>query len=131
MTTIVLPTPPSSNALYRNTTARERALFARRGFKAKMRVKTDRYATWLQAAGWEIKRQRPAPIKGFYAITVTVGRKSRADLNNLVKAVEDLLKKQGVIEDDKFEAECHLYWSDAIEGCRVDLIAVDQGRRAA
>lgn len=105
---ISLPFPPSVNGLYRNR---------RQGG----RVKTDRYNTWLNAAGWELKRQRPPKVTGRYSITVHVERKDkrRRDLGNLHKGISDLLVMHGVIEDDSLEERVILMWSDTVTGCRV------------
>lgn len=112
--------PPSVNSLYANV-------------PGKGRVKTERYRTWAKAAGWDVKAQRPAKVTGRYAITLTVQRKDkrRRDLSNLIKAVSDLLVDQQVIEDDSLEEEVHMYWSRAVEGCVVEIVAIDQQRAAA
>ena len=122
MTTVVdLPFPVSVNALYANV-------------RNVGRVKTARYKTWLNAARWEVKRQRPEPVRGPYEITVLVQRKrGRRDLGNLHKCLSDLLVSHGVIEDDSLEQKVILCWSDVIEGCRVFLepVAAPAHRSAA
>ncbi len=61
MIRITLPLPPSVNALYRNV--------AKRG-----RVKTERYNTWLQAAGWALKEQKPGKVEGPYCLWLYCGK---------------------------------------------------------
>lgn len=105
---IDLPLPPSVNQLYRNAPGRGR-------------VKTDRYKTWINAAGWELKSQRPRRLSGSYALTMLCERKDkrRRDLGNLIKAVEDLLVTHHVVEDDSRCEKIALEWSPVIKGCRV------------
>lgn len=88
MTTVALnlPRPPSVNQLFAN-------------IPGKGRVKTAAYRAWIAAAGWMLKAQRPATIRGRYRLLVLVGP-TRADVDNLTKAVNDLLQSHGVIEND-------------------------------
>jgi crossover junction endodeoxyribonuclease RusA len=109
MIELSIPHPPSVNSLYRNVPGRGRA-------------KTERYKTWLTAAGWEIRRQRPGRIEGPYSLTIIVKRKNkRADLGNLVKAVEDILVAHRVIEDDCHASDIHLHWSDLVTDTQLIL----------
>jgi len=94
-TIINLPMPPSGNALYRN---------ARKG-----RVKTWRYMEWLDAAGWKLKSQEYANVTGPVELSIILPRpltKSgkvnmrRQDASNRIKALEDFLVQNAVIEDD-------------------------------
>lgn len=80
--------PPSTNSLYRNT--------------EKGRRKTADYQTWINSAGWQLKEQRVKPVLGPVTIVIeyTPHDKRRRDISNLVKAVEDLLVYQGIIEAD-------------------------------
>ena len=114
MIAINLPFPVSLNAIYRNVPGRGR-------------VKTERYRTWLQAAGWDIKQQKPERIKGPYQITMLVQRKDKRkrDLSNLIKGVSDLLVTHQIIEDDSLEQRVVMEWSADIEGCRVVLEPFD------
>lgn len=103
-----LPLPPSVNHLYRNV-------------PGKGRVKTDRYKTWITAAGWEMKGRRLPRLTGPYVLTMLCERKKgrRRDLSNLVKAIEDFLVTHRVIEDDSLCQKITLEWSSAVKGCRV------------
>ena len=106
-----LPFPPSVNGLYRNARGRGR-------------VKTDRYAAWINSAGWALKAHRNrSPVKGRVVLHIMYERKDRRkrDLSNLVKAVEDLLVAHKIIEDDSLVEQLSLAWSDHITGCRVCL----------
>jgi Holliday junction resolvase RusA-like endonuclease len=113
---IDLPFPLSTNALYANAGDRGR-------------VKSARYRTWVTAAGWEIKRQRPHAIRGPYSIRITVERKGgrRRDLGNLHKCCSDILVAHGVIADDSDEQEIHMAWSRAVTGCRVEITPIIGG----
>src|SRR6185312_16286504 len=50
MTVLTLPFPISVNALFADGKTR--------------RHKSQRYADWLQEAGWALKSQRPDPVRG-------------------------------------------------------------------
>lgn len=105
-----LPMPPTVNKLYANVAGRGR-------------VKTKRYLTWIQAAGWALKEQKPAKVDGPYCLWLYCERpdKRRRDLANLEKAVSDLLVSHGVVGDDSECAELHLYWSGSGRDCIVHI----------
>lgn len=91
MINITLPFPISVNALYRNV-------------KGVGRVKTQRYRTWIQAAGWDVNQAKQKPMKGWYKIHMTLYEKDnrRRDPDNSFKGVSDLLVTHKLIEDDCF-----------------------------
>lgn len=105
---IDVPRPPSVNSLTHN-------------IPGKGRAKTDRYRTWLRAAGNLLKAQRPGRVSGAYRLTIQVERpegKRRVDLANMEKAASDLLVTYRVIEDDRFAERVTLEWA-AVEGARI------------
>jgi len=88
--TFCLPAPPSANSLFRNV-------------PGVGRVRTARYKTWAQAAGWALKldgnKSRTwETINGPVALTIICG--ARGDLDNKIKALADLLVSSAVIKDD-------------------------------
>jgi Holliday junction resolvase RusA-like endonuclease len=100
-----IPAPPSTNSLYTN----------RRGG----RRKTDRYATWINAAGWDLKAQKPAPLPGPVVVDITVGpRRTNADIDNKIKAVLDLMVRHKIIDDDRNVFEVRARWGTE-KGCQV------------
>ena len=123
MSEITLPLPPSVNALYRNR---------KKDGKGRGRIKTERYNTWLNAAGWELNQQKPPKVKGNYILWLYCERpdKRRRDLGNLLKAMEDLLTDLGVIEDDSLAVEIHLYWRGVGRSCRVRVESATPSRLA-
>lgn len=65
------------------------------------RVKSKPYKAWLTAAGWEIKGQGLRQFQGDYALDIEIGRNtSRADIDNLIKPISDLLVSMKVTDDD-------------------------------
>ena len=118
---IELPFPPSANALFRNATAKD---------NSRKRPQTQRYRTWIRAAGWDLERQRPPKMEGPVALDIAVGKpvnrdgtpnKVRRDIGNLHKAIEDLLVDHGVIEDDSLVHDLRIHWQPGIEGARVTI----------
>ena len=90
--TFTIPSPPSVNNLYAN-------------IPGKGRVKSSRYRTWRQAAGWAMRvdgnKTRSWPtIAGPVEVQFINGNR-RGDLDNGCKAVGDLLVEMGVISDDR------------------------------
>ena len=115
--TVILPIPPSVNAMYRNV--------LRVG-----RVKTLAYKTWqAEAMMSAIAHGAKGSIEGAYAIHVEIDRpdKRRRDLSNLLKAIEDFCVQAGYVTDDSLCQRIKMAWTDRIEGrpgpVRVWLIA--------
>lgn len=106
-----LPFPPSLNNMFINV---------RKG-----RIRSQRYDSWIQEAGCEIMRQRPAKCLGRVELHLQFGEpdKRKRDVSNLIKPVEDLLVKHGIIEadDSSIVRGVHASWSDAVSGCRVTV----------
>lgn len=113
MTTILLDSlPPSTNSLFTNVTG-------------KGRVRTERYRIWANAAGWQVKAQRPEPVNGSVALDIICKRKDnrRRDLSNFIKALEDLLVTHGVIEDDSRVCDLRIRYGE-VSGCIVTITGV-------
>lgn len=103
-TTLTIPAPPSVNNLFANGKPGSRGRF-----------KTPTYKAWIAESSWRIREQMTGadcnPIKGRVVIIMGVERKSlRADLDNTMKAVGDLLVSTRVIEDDRFITGIVLAW---------------------
>jgi hypothetical protein len=91
--------PPSTNALYINPTGRQiRSIGGKRVTPG--RLKSQAYKAWIDTAGWEMNEQhvgRPGyPSLRLLHIEGIAG----IDSDN-IKAIPDLLKRMGVIADDK------------------------------
>lgn len=107
-TSIDLPMPPSTNRLWRSIGPRV--------------IKSAEYRKWITDAGWQLKAQRPCRVKGPVELGVVVG-KSRGDLSNRVKALEDLLVLHEVIEGDGpgIVRRINLSLDESVVGCRVTV----------
>ena len=86
---IRLPTPPSTNQLFANV-------------PGKGRVVSKKYKAWRLEAGLKLNTQNHV---GFGSLPVQLGilipQKTRGDLSNRIKALEDLLVSHRLIDDDK------------------------------
>jgi hypothetical protein len=101
---ITLPVPPSANNLYFNAPGRGR-------------VKTQKYHTWANEAGWAVRQQfSPLPHYGGF-VYVDIDLPGGLDIDNAQKAALDLLQtphggrlKQGlgIIKDDKAITDLHI-----------------------
>lgn len=100
MAVLNLPRPPSVNAMFRNV-------------PGVGRVKTTDYKNWIKEAGWMLNAQRPQPIQGDYRLLVLVGP-TRADIDNLTKAINDLLQSHGVVENDNKCQGAHMERSNDV-----------------
>ena len=105
---LFLPMPPSTNHLYANVSG-------------KGRRKTKRYADWITDSGWLLQRQRPLKFRGSVVLDLTCPRhdEKRRDVSNFIKAVEDLLVRHGVIEDDSRVWEVRARWGSKHAVCEV------------
>lgn len=101
--TIWMPTPPSTNMLYKGM---------------KKRNKAKPYLKWIARATEALYQQRPLPrFNGQVRIKMTLGGlRANADVTNYIKAVEDRLVKNGIIVDDskKWVKGVAIEWSDDI-----------------
>lgn len=95
--TVLLPVPPSVNALYRHGTGRGP-------------VRSDAYKAWIDAAGWRLQAQRPGRVPGAYVLLLAVPRVARMDIDNAAKAVSDLLQRHGVVDNDRDAVRVLLEW---------------------
>lgn len=71
--------------------------------KALMIVQSDSYKRYEKDAGWFLKKP-PKPISQPVNIKCVFYQDSarRCDLTNLLEAIDDILVKYGIIEDDNF-----------------------------
>ncbi len=86
-----IPKPPSVNTLY--------------GFRGWHKYMTRKGKEWFETAGWSIREQTTIgkPLRESKLIVhafIIIG-----DIDNLLKATQDLLTKMGIIEDDKWIME--------------------------
>ena len=107
---VVLPYPPSVNALYRAVKGRS--------------ILSERYREWQYEAGQIIGLQRPLPVPGEVKVTVELSPpdKRKRDIDNAgFKAVLDLLVKHRVIEgdDSRYVRQITARWVETEDECRV------------
>lgn len=93
MTLIRLPIAPSVNAMYANNT---------KANNGRGRYKTDAYSSWKTEAGWILNQARVAPLgKMKVQLELSVNDAMKGDIDNRIKAVQDLLVTHRLIDDDK------------------------------
>lgn len=89
------PTPPSVNTMFRNAGANDRV---------RHRIKSAAYTKWEKEAMTEIMIQRPPRFDGPVTIDLWHGNlRKNADVSNYIKAIEDVLVKMGIIQNDTRE----------------------------
>ena len=113
--TLTLPLPPSVNGLWANGKTR--------------RFRTQIYDDWINEAGWQLKIQRPAKLKGPVSINYEFEEpktKRKMDLANREKAATDLLVAHGVIEgdDQTIVRKMSLAWSESVTGVKIEITPV-------
>lgn len=111
-TELLLPYPPSVNAMFANR-------------KGGGRVKTAAYKAWIAEAGWMVLSQehRNHRHAGRVRLTLLVRRPEgnrRRDIGNLEKAVADLLVRQGILADDSLIEQSDIRWVyEGVDGAKV------------
>lgn len=97
--TLALPFAPSVNRLWRMG-------------KGKKMYKSKTYETWINVCHILITHQKITPVLGTYKLTIEAVRpdKRRRDIDNLIKAVSDVLQTTGLIEDDCLCQEVTARW---------------------
>lgn len=86
---ITLPLPPSTNALFASVGRR--------------RIKTRQYRDWLSRCATVVRTAEILPVRDWYDLRVSVPIGIRGDIDNRVKAINDLIVSVGLVADDKFQ----------------------------
>lgn len=98
---LTLTRPPSANRLFKNIPGRGRA-------------RTAEYDAWIELNLFKIKNQKPKCVRGTYHLAISCQRSNkRADLDNILKATNDILKKAGVIQEDNLCESLEAAWTYA------------------
>ena len=107
-----IPTPISTNSLYRNVSEGEKRWAAIHYRKLRGRVTTEAYKNWKDLAGWEMLRQLPKPMPQCTGdVYVDVDLPGGLDIDNGLKAIGDLLQRKtgiGIIANDKLIVDYHV-----------------------
>ncbi len=109
--------PPSANHIWRRA--------------GKLIHRSQGYQNWLRTAGWQAKAQlaKQQCVEGPYKLSILAVRpdRRRRDLDNLLKAISDLLKSIGAISDDHMAEAINMRWITTGEGVtvRVDPAGVE------
>lgn len=83
--------PPTTNNLFVNV-------------RGKGRIKSERYRTWLSAAGWDMKKYHNQRWNEPVHLTIALGKlRTNSDISNRIKALEDLLVTHKIIPGDSTE----------------------------
>ncbi len=99
-----MPTPPSTNHLFKNV-------------KGVGRVKSSTYEDFVRMGVTSIRRQGVEPVKGHVIAIFGVERMSAsADIDNRLKAMLDTIVEAGVIEDDRFVTAIAIAWLPKANG---------------
>ena len=80
--------PPSVNNLFWNV-------------KGKGRIRTTKYLAWQDENLWALKALKPGSVEGRARVDYLLPEASRLDIDNPLKALNDLLEKSGILANDK------------------------------
>lgn len=99
-----IPTPPSTNHLFRNV-------------KGVGRVKAGHYEDFVRRAVTAIRQQKIGPVSGRVIAIFGVERMSlQADIDNRLKAMLDAIVTAEVIEDDSLVTAIAISWLPSANG---------------
>ena len=106
MIRVTVPAPPSTNALYSGR-----------------RFKTVRYKSWIDEAGWAVKRALGDwwPIEGRLRVEIILSG-MRTDIDN-IKALLDLCQSMGLIVNDRFVDDLHIVRVDGEPSATISIWA--------
>lgn len=112
-----LPTPPSTNALFKNV-------------PGKGRVRTGKYDDFIRHAVTSIRSQCVRPVQGNVLAVFGIERpNSTSDLDNRLKGLIDAIVKASVLEDDRFITGLAVSWLPPANGlAHVILMPVQKTR---
>lgn len=100
--------PPSLNNLFLNV--------------KKGRIKSPEYASWQVRAVLQLRKQAAWHVPGKIRVRLSFGRRdTRADLDNLIKPVLDLLMAAGRIADDRNVVEIAAAFETGVTGTRIEI----------
>ncbi len=122
--TYTLPMPISVNAIYRNTSAKEREMYRRAGKKAKFRVKSNAYEQWQYKANQMLHGQSLKKVSGPVRVEIKLpSKKRRGDCDNRAKSVLDYLVNRQLMDDDRHVQSMWIGWCD-VDDCEVTISQV-------
>lgn len=93
-----------------------------RNVVGKGRVKSERYKTWLAAAGWDFNGKGTCSGPFMVDITInTANRRKGSDLDNRAKVCLDALVAYGIVDDDSLCQELHMRWGVCKKALRIEV----------
>lgn len=100
MIRLVIPEPPSVNEMRASVNGRL--------------ISTSIYRRWLALARADLRNVTPMG-RGPFRVEISVARKCRKDVDNIIKPVLDLLQKADVIENDRHVHDVRAFRGDGEE----------------
>lgn len=109
---MLLPMPPSLNAMFRNVAGVGR-------------VKTKAYKAWLKEADdyYWMQKSKIKPVEGEYKLTIRVPKTMRGDADNRIKAVSDYLVSREITPDDRHCQSFTIERCHSTVECEVEVMA--------
>lgn len=107
---IYVPVPPTANRLYAAGKKKTKT-----GKLVPIRRRSDEYNAWIELAMTHAPTQGLAgdmPVHGPSLVIIECPRNRRRDLDNHAKPVLDMLKRWGLIKDDRYIERLEMRWHD-------------------
>jgi Holliday junction resolvase RusA-like endonuclease len=97
--------------------------------RCRSRIRSKRYASWHNDAGWRIRAAKVPKVPGRIVVTVRAALPNRPrDLDNIVKPLLDALTTFNVIDDDKLVTRLAAEWAAADAPGMVEIHVRQFGR---
>lgn len=105
---VLLPLPTSANRIWRRF--------------GKRMVKNPEYVAWQQEASHLIALSKMRLVQGGYDLRAVFPDKMRPDIDNMIKPLNDILVRTGIVQDDKHCRNLTLSRGDVPKGhCYLEI----------
>lgn len=78
-------------------------------------IKDPNYTKWIGLAQSQILLQRQSRLEGKYTLELYLPESMRGDADNRIKAINDILQRSGLVENDKFNKRIFVDYEETVK----------------